>query len=114
VKLPAHPTLSGKRKGSFTLFPTLSRKRKRSFTLTPTLSPQGRGSLQGRYPRREREIRGMICYGRPEMTNKFPRIIRPKRYQKKGGLQRVKIVSILTKREGWVYKFHFKMDSKPM
>jgi hypothetical protein len=50
----------------------------------------------------------------PEMANKFPRIIRPKRYQKKGGLQRVKIVSILTKREGWVYKFHFKMDSKPM
>ena len=52
--------------------------------------------------------------GDPEMANKFPRIIRPKRYQKKRGLQRVKIVSILTKREGWVYKFPFKMDSRPM
>gem|GEM_PF-6037604 len=48
------------------------------------------------------------------MANKFPRIIRKKRYQKKGGLQRVKIVSILTKRGAWVYKFHFKMDSRPM
>jgi hypothetical protein len=52
--------------------------------------------------------------GDPEMTNKFPRIIRPKRYQKKEGLQRVKIVSTLTKRGGWVYKFPFKMDSRPM
>jgi hypothetical protein len=31
VKLPAHPTLSGKRKGFF--------------TLTPTLSPQERGDI---------------------------------------------------------------------
>ena len=48
------------------------------------------------------------------MANKFPRIIRPKRYQKKGGLQRVKIVSDLDKEGGWVYMFHFKMDSRPM
>jgi hypothetical protein len=50
----------------------------------------------------------------PETPGKIHGIIRPKRYQKMRGLQRVKIVSILTKREGWVYKFPFQIDGMPM
>jgi len=40
--------------------------------------------------------------------------MRPKRYQKMRGLQRVKIVSALTKTGGWVYKFPSEIDGMPM